>query len=145
VATAATGQGTVVRLPVRVLVADDAGSIRELLTLLFDGEPDFQVVARAPDGAETLRLAAETRPDVIILDLSMPRLDGLGALPRLRALVPEARVVLFTGSLDAGLARQATAAGADAAIEKTVGVLTLVDSIRDIVRRPRAPAVRVAE
>jgi DNA-binding NarL/FixJ family response regulator len=116
----------------RVLVVDDAANLRELLTLLLDAEDDFVVVGSAADGAQAVERAAELNPDVVLLDLAMPVMDGLQALPELRRLLPTARLVVFSGFEEESLARAALAAGADAYIEKGTSVLQLVSRLRGL-------------
>lgn len=114
----------------RVLVVDDAAHLRDLLTLLLDVEDDFEVVGTAADGAQALRLAPDLMPDVVLLDLAMPVMDGLAALPELRRQLPAARIVIFSGFEQRALAEQAIAAGADDYIEKGTSVTHLVDRLR---------------
>ena len=119
----------------RVLVVDDAANLRELLTLLLEIEDDFEVVGTAADGAQALREASTLHPDVVLLDLAMPVMDGLQALPLLRECVPQARIVIFSGFEHHALADEALHAGADAYIEKGTSVTQLVTRLRDL-RRP---------
>ena len=129
------------RIPVRVVVADDADGVRELTCLLLEMDGDFQVVGRARDGAEAIELARAGRPDLVLLDVAMPVLDGIAALPRLRAELPEARLVVFTGFRESALEREARGAGADAVIEKGLGVQTLVQTLREVCMLPRESSV----
>jgi DNA-binding NarL/FixJ family response regulator len=123
--------------PVRTLVADDDDGVRDLVALLLELEPDFDVVARARNGAEALSLAEETEPDLVVLDVSMPVLDGLAAASGIRRFLPAAHLVMFTALTDAELEDQARAAGANAVLEKgAVGVQTLVQRLRAEVVRP---------
>ena len=124
--------------PFRVVVADDADSLRELLCLLLDTEPDFTVVGLATNGAEAVDVVARTAPDLVLLDVAMPVLDGLGALPRVRTAVPDARVVIFTGFSEATLRDEAMALGADALMEKGLATGQLVDQLRHVCRQPRS-------
>ena len=96
---------------IRILVADDHPMLREGLVTVLDTQPDFDVVGEAADGLEVLRLAETLLPDVILLDLEMPGMDGVAALEKLRESGSEARTVVFTaydtderilGSLRAG-------------------------------------------
>lgn len=114
----------------RVLVVDDAANLRELLAVLLDVEDDFEVVGSAGDGIQALELADKLRPDVILLDLAMPVLDGLAALPGLRERLPEARIVVFSGFEEQALVERALEAGADAYVEKGTSVLQLVARLR---------------
>jgi DNA-binding NarL/FixJ family response regulator len=116
----------------RVLVVDDAANLRELLTLLLEVEDDFEVVGTAADGRQAIEAAELLRPDVVLLDLAMPVMDGLQALPALRAHLPDARIVIFSGFEHEALAREALAAGADAYIEKGTSVTQLVTQLREL-------------
>jgi DNA-binding NarL/FixJ family response regulator len=81
----------------RILIVDDHPLTRDALATLL-GQNGFQVVGRAADGYEAIESARQLRPDLVLLDLSMPELDGLGALPRLREAAPECEVVVLTAS-----------------------------------------------
>jgi DNA-binding NarL/FixJ family response regulator len=116
--------------PVRVLVADDSAGVRELLVLLLNMESAFTVVGEARDGVAAVALAERLQPDLVILDVNMPRLDGLEALPRVRDASPGSRVVIFSGPVDDHeLEREANAAGATAVISKDTGALTLIERL----------------
>jgi DNA-binding NarL/FixJ family response regulator len=84
-------------MPERILVVDDHPLTRDALSSLL-AQGGFDVVGEAPDGVEALDLARELQPDLVLLDLSMPGLDGLAALPRLRAAAPGCEVVVLTAS-----------------------------------------------
>jgi DNA-binding NarL/FixJ family response regulator len=120
----------------RVLVVDDAANLRELLTLLLDTEDDFEVIGTASDGQQALAVAEALVPDIILLDLAMPVMDGMQALPLLREIVPKARIVIFSGFERAGLVDEALDVGADAYLEKGASVMQLVHLLRDLRGRP---------
>ena len=81
---------------IRILIADDHPVVRDGLAAMLGTQADFEVVATAADGQQAVRLAAELRPDVVLLDLEMPELDGVEALARLRAASPAVRALVFT-------------------------------------------------
>ncbi|WP_405017737.1 response regulator transcription factor [Kitasatospora sp. NBC_00070] len=87
--------------PIRVLIADDQPLVRRGLSLILSPDPAFEVVGEAGDGAEAVELAARLRPDVVVMDIRMPVLDGVAATGRLAAEVPDCRVLaLSTFDLD---------------------------------------------
>jgi DNA-binding NarL/FixJ family response regulator len=122
----------------RVLVVDDAANLRELLTVLLEVEDDFEVVGTAADGQQAIAAAVALRPDVVLLDLAMPVMDGLQALPALRENLPQARIVIFSGFEHQALAEGALKAGADAYIEKGTSVTQLVSRLRSLRDRHRS-------
>ncbi|WP_232291656.1 response regulator transcription factor [Frankia sp. QA3] len=124
--------------PRRVVVVDDADGVRELLCLLLGTEPDFVVVGAAANGAEAIDEVIRTAPDLVLLDLAMPVLDGIGALPRIRRVAPHATVVIFTGFSEDALLDRVLALGADALLEKGLATGPLVDQLRRLcaARRP---------
>jgi DNA-binding NarL/FixJ family response regulator len=115
-----------------VLVVDDAANLRELLTLLLESEDDFEVVGHATNGEQAIELAQALGPDVVLLDLAMPVMDGLSALPEIRVAVPDARIVIFTGFDPGARVDEALAKGADAYLEKGASVTSLVDLLREL-------------
>ena len=82
--------------PIRLLLADDHPVLRDGLAAILATQPDFQVVGQAGDGAEAVRLAQTRHPDVILMDLAMPGMDGVEAIQRIRAAHPTARILVFT-------------------------------------------------
>jgi DNA-binding NarL/FixJ family response regulator len=115
--------------PLRVLVADDSAGVRELLVLLLNMENAFTVVGEARDGVAAIAQAERLQPDLVILDVSMPRLDGIEALPKVRDASPQSSVVIFSGNSDDSLEREARAAGAVAVISKETGATTLIERL----------------
>lgn len=115
--------------PVRVLLVDDVADIRDSVRMILEYDERFEVVGEAPDGATGLEKAAETDPDIILLDLAMPDMDGLEALPQFTKRVPDASVVIFSGFREAKTGTQAKELGAAAYIEKGTDLDGLVDAL----------------
>lgn len=127
----------------RVLLADDHAVLRSGLRLLIDKQDDLEVVGEAGDGTETLSLAADLQPDVILLDINMPGLDGLQTLPRLNERVPNSRVLILTMHDDVGYLQQALQAGAAGYVLKHAVDTELLMAIYAVLRgeRPVHPAM----
>src|SRR5205823_8404674 len=116
---AAKGQKpTLLPVPKRILVADDHLAVREGLRSLIDPDPEFQVIGEAADGNEAAQKAIELRPDLIVLDNSMPGMTGLEVARILRANLPQTKIVFLT--LDPGIRDLALATGAVAHVAKDV-------------------------
>src|SRR5438128_6587792 len=116
---AAKGQKpTLLPVPKRILIADDHLAVREGLRSLIDPDPEFQVIGEAADGNEAAQKAIELRPDLILLDNSMPGMTGLEVARMLRANLPETKIVFLT--LDPGIKDLALATGAVAHVAKDV-------------------------
>lgn len=115
--------------PIRVVVADDADDLRRVVRAAVERHPHFVVVGEAADGDEAVRVAAETDPDIVLLDLDMPRVSGLEALPRLREVAPAAKVVVLSGLSRQPMEGLARSAGAVGFLEKGIPSRRLVDEL----------------
>lgn len=120
--------------PVRVVIADDSELFCSALEAILEPEPGVVVLGLAADGDEALRLARELRPDVMLMDLSMPVTDGFVATERIRAEVPDTQVVVLTGSADDGDVERARAAGAVGYVTKDRIAGELVQAVRSAAR-----------
>jgi DNA-binding NarL/FixJ family response regulator len=118
--------------PIRVLLVDDAADIRALLKLVLEFDDEFSVVGEAGNGEEAVRLSGEFQPDLIVLDIAMPVMDGMDALQQLRAVAPNSKVVMYSAYDSGWLADRARGFGAAAYIDKTAGVVDLVGQLRSI-------------
>lgn len=119
---------------IRVLIADDHAMFRAGLRLLLSAQPDIAVVGEAGDGWQTLKQAEALRPNVILLDLTMPGMPGLQTLALLRHQVPEAKVLVLTMHEDEAYLRHALAEGASGYIIKRATDEELVAAIRAVAR-----------
>lgn len=115
---------------IRVLLADDSADVRMLLRARLSKLDDLEVVAEAADGLEALALVEQLRPDVIVLDLSMPLLDGLEAAEELRTRHPDLRIVVLSGYPTDAMRALALAAGADEYVEKGPDLGAVEEAIR---------------
>lgn len=133
-------------MTIRLLLADDQELIRQALRVLLDLEPDFQVVASVGRGDEVTAAALEHRPDVALLDIDMPGLDGLAAAAVLIGQVPDCRVVILTTFGRTGYLRRAMEAGAVGFVVKDTPADTLADAIRRVAAGERVvdPALAAA-
>lgn len=115
--------------PIRVLVVDDASALRLVIRQVLERTEGFEVVGEAGDGAEAVRAAAELEPDIVLLDLDMPNVSGLDALPQLRAVAPMAKVVILSGLTRGSMEARARSAGAVGFLEKGIHSRRLVDEL----------------
>ena len=116
----------------RILLADDHAMLREGLAMLIAGQADMAVVAQASDGVDAVRLAFELRPDVAVLDLSMPGMGGAEATEQIRQACPETRVLALTRHADPAYLRRALQAGAAGYVLKKSATDTLISAIRTV-------------
>ncbi|WP_445255513.1 response regulator transcription factor [Nocardioides aurantiacus] len=121
--------------PVRVLVVDDDPELRALYQHALGSTDGFEVVAQAVDGLDGVAAARRHAPDLVLLDLMMPVMDGLVALPLIRDASPGSRVVVVSSLPPGGVAAAALAAGADAFVPKGQPLGALVSQVRDVARR----------
>ena len=119
---------------IRIIIADDHLIIRQGLRLILETEEDFELVAEATDGAEALNLCKNLNPDVVLMDLRMPNMDGLTAIERLRAEQPGVAVVILTTFNEDELMFRGLQAGARGYLLKDTDRSTLFDTIRAAAR-----------
>ena len=120
--------------PLRVLLADDHRLIRAGIRALLEQLGNVEVVAEAANGREALELADKHRPDIVLMDIAMPELNGLEATERLKKQFPRMRVLLLSMHADEAYVSQALAAGADGYILKNAGVVELELAIQAAAR-----------
>jgi DNA-binding NarL/FixJ family response regulator len=119
---------------IRVLLADDHALFRQGLASLLAAQRDFEVVGEAGDGRQAVELARDLEPDVVLMDVSMPAMDGLEATRRMRAERPAVRVVILTVSCGTRTRLEAEASGARACLPKGIEPEALYDALRDAVQ-----------
>ncbi len=123
--------------PIRILIADDHPFLREGVVAVLSGQPDMTVVGEAEDGQEAIALYRALQPDILLIDLQMPVLDGLEALRRIRSEFPEARIIVLTTYAGDVQAVQALQAGAAGYLLKNSLRNELLDAVRAVYRGSR--------
>ncbi|MDT8446391.1 MAG: response regulator transcription factor [bacterium] len=117
---------------IKILLADDHKIMRDGMTLLMQREGDLEVVAEADDGEEAVRLAYQTRPDVVLMDINMPGMDGIEATRKILAELPEARVIALTSHTEGKMVQEMFRAGALAFLGKNCSNQEILDAVRSV-------------
>jgi DNA-binding NarL/FixJ family response regulator len=116
----------------RVVLADDTPEYRQLLRIILEQDGRFEVVGEAADGQEAVRVTRQELPDAIVLDLAMPVMDGLQAIPLLLSCSPETTIVVLSGFARGQLDREALALGAKAYVEKGEAFSKIIATLLDL-------------
>lgn len=127
--------------PPRVVIIDDTADLRDLLRIALS-RGGFVVVGEAGDGSKGIEVVRTHRPDVVLLDLAMPVMDGIEALPSIRRIVPDAKIVVLSGFGAQQMSARAVAAGADGYVQKGAPLSTILDYVRDVCSGERRPGSR---
>lgn len=127
---------------IKILLVDDVESVRNSLSTIFSLIDDINIVGEARDGLEAIQEAERLKPDVILMDLTMPRLDGFEATRRIKREYPEIGIIIFSIHDDTVTRERACAAGADAFIEKEVETQLLIEAIREVGNKPPCRSVQ---
>ena len=117
---------------IRIMIVDDHAIIRSGLRMLISTQPDMEVVAEATDGTQVLKKVKETKPDVCLLDITMPRAGGMPALQDIVQNCPETKAILFTMHEDPVCLRSALSAGASGYMLKKTGEKELLAAIKAV-------------
>lgn len=131
--------------PIRILIADDHALILEGMVSIISSDPICKVVAKACNGEEAVRLYKEYTPDVAIVDLRMPKMDGLETIVEIRKSHPQAKIIVLSAHDGEELVYQAIQAGAKSYVLKEVLVTELVETIRAVHQGKRIVSSEIAE
>lgn len=121
-------------MPIRILITDDHGVMRAGLRAMLEDEPEMQVVAEAANGEDALRQASQHQPDVVLLDIGMPGLDGIETTRRLKKVLPQIQVLILSVYEDESLLREAIRAGASGYVIKRAAEEELIAAIQAVSR-----------
>jgi len=121
-------------MSIRILLADDHAVVRAGLRALLTAEPDLELVGEAEDGDQVLQMATRLRPELVLMDVSMPSQNGIDALRQLKEILPEAHVLVLTVHEDESLVRRAIRAGASGYVVKRAAESELIQAIRTVSR-----------
>ena len=119
---------------VSILLIDDNDITREVLRVVLRGE-GYNVVGEATDGGSGLEMALKLRPDIILLDVVMPKISGLEILPKMKDLVPEARILMVTANKDQETVSEAVKAGIHGFIVKPFNAQKIIDTVAGVVAK----------
>ena len=128
-----------------VLIAEDHALMRQVICSLFDAQQDFEVCGDAENGKEAVEMAQVLHPDLVVLDLSMPVMNGIEAAHALRRFVPETPIVVFSECSDVLSEQEARSEGISALVSKADHVSVLLDKARDVVYSQRTDPISQAD
>jgi two-component system nitrate/nitrite response regulator NarL len=120
--------------PARIIVADDHDLVRESTRSLLDSEPDLQIIDEAKDGQETIELCRIHRPDLVLMDVRMPKMNGLDATRTIKEELPTTKVLIMSAYDAPCLVSEAVRAGADGYVIKLSPMQEKLDAIRGVLR-----------
>jgi len=123
--------------PIAVYLVDDVPGLREMVRIGMEEDPGFTVVGEAGDGRTALQGITEARPDAVLLDLSMPDIDGFAAIPEIRLRCPDAAIIVLSGFSVDRMGARVLERGADSYIEKGTPIQDLREATRDAVAARR--------
>ena len=123
------------RTNARILIVDDLPQMRKLIRAYLEEESEFRICGEAIDGLDAIDKAKNLKPDLIILDASMPRLNGIKAAPKLKEILPEAGIILFTFHENMMRGLECGEIGVDAVVQKDRGLFPLMESIKALIQR----------
>jgi DNA-binding NarL/FixJ family response regulator len=117
---------------VRILLVDDFEMFRQFVVEMLGKRPELQVVGQASDGLEALQKAVELRPDLILLDIGLPRLNGIEVARQMRSLVPESKIIFLTQESSADVVKEALSLGARGYVTKNMALADLFSAVETV-------------
>jgi DNA-binding NarL/FixJ family response regulator len=126
------------KTPISLFLVDDVPELRDVIRFGVEDDPDFTIVGEAGDGRSAIEAISETRPAAVLLDLSMPDMDGFAAIPELRRSHPELAIIVLSGFPAIRMGAKARERGADAYLEKGSPISEVTETIKEAVSARRA-------
>jgi DNA-binding NarL/FixJ family response regulator len=126
-----------VRTPVRILVVDDYEPWRRLIELMFRIRPELEIISEAADGLEAVQKAQELQPDLVLMDIAIPRLNGLEAAKRIRTLSPRSKIIFVSQQAPAEVVREALVSGVSGYVVKIDAGAELLLAVDGVLRGER--------
>lgn len=128
-------------MPKQILIVDDSATLRRMVRCCVEQKTDWQVCGEAENGEVAVRMVGELHPDLVLLDLAMPIMNGLEAAHRIASISPHPIMVMFTMQYSGQLLKEAEAAGIKEVVSKTdLGINHLLESMRTLLKEPPANA-----
>jgi len=122
-------------VPKTILIVDDSAPMRQALSRLFHAAAGFRICGEASNGTEAIKLVQKLKPDLVVLDLCMPGMNGLETARALKDLEMDARILLYTMNAEEIIAKDAYAAGVHALVSKAEGIKVLIDKARTVLHQ----------
>jgi len=117
------------KMPIRILIVDDYQDWRRQVRLLLRGRPELQIICEASDGSEAVQRAEELKPDLIVLDIGLPKLNGIEVARRILQLSPNSKIIFLSQNNSLEFVQEALSAGALAYVEKEHAVSELLSAV----------------
>lgn len=118
---------------IRVVIVDDDGGVRRMVRIILSMEPDYEVVGEAADGAQAVSVTAELQPDLVLLDLEMPGMNGMVAIPQIRQRAPNTKIAVLSAFPDPYTLTDALNLGADTYLDKATSLAELPVLLRSVI------------
>ncbi len=123
-------------MPTRILVVDDVRELRQIFRLMLESDDRFEVVGEAADGLEAIAKAGELKPDLVLLDIAMPKLDGIAAIPQIHRASPGVKIMVLSGFQTAKLTERALTSCASAFLEKGASSDQIISLVGEVASGP---------
>ena len=132
-------------MPIRILVVDDYQPFRQLVCSLLEERTEFQIIAQAADGLDAIRKAKQLQPDLIVLDIGLPKLNGIAAAREIRELAPKSKILFLTQEIDTEIVKASFKTGASGYVVKSDAGTDLFEALEAVIQNGRFVSRRLAK